>query len=238
MNGSSHNYLTTHPSLGRGSNSSKKLWLLELLTPVLPDRKDIRILEIGPGNGEALRLLTDDLGYTNVEAVDISAEVVEVCSLIEGVQVSLTTDTSAFLKDRVGIYDVVLMYHVLEHFPTELVVSTLSSIRAALSSNGILIVGVPNAAAPIIGNEQNYFDFTHRTGFSPWSLKQAHLMAGFERCEVSEVWPPQNGLARLLQRSVQKIVLSVVRGYLFLLVPHKRNVITHSMVSYAYKKAV
>jgi 2-polyprenyl-3-methyl-5-hydroxy-6-metoxy-1,4-benzoquinol methylase len=235
MTSNSHNYLAKHPSLSLGSNPGKKLWLADMLIPVLPSRKNIRILEIGPGNGEALSLLVNDIGYTNVEGIDISADVIEVCAKIIGSSMRLVTDTIDFLKDNKQSYDVVLMYHVLEHFKYDDVIPTLSAIYDALNADGLLIVGVPNAAAPIIGSEQQYFDFTHRVGFSPWSLEQAHRMAGFEKCEVKEMWPPKKGIVKILQRTIQKLVISIVKGYLFVIVPHKRKVITHNMVCYAYK---
>jgi 2-polyprenyl-3-methyl-5-hydroxy-6-metoxy-1,4-benzoquinol methylase len=236
MTMNSHNYLAKHPSLSRGSNQSKKFWLADILIPVLPLRKNIRILEIGPGNGEALSLLVKDLGYSNVEGIDISSDVVEVCAKIIGPSMSLVTDTMEFLENRKNTYDVILMYHVLEHFEYEDVIPTLTAVYNSLNVNGLLIVGVPNAAAPIIGSEQQYFDFTHRVGFSPWSLEQVHRMAGFEKSEVKEVWPPKKGIAKILQSTAQKIVLSIVKVYLFIIVPYKRRVTTHSMVCYSYKK--
>lgn len=236
MTNNAHNYLAKHPSLSRGSSQSKKLWLADILVPVLPPQKNIRILEIGPGNGEALSLLVNDLGYSNVEGIDISSDVVEVGAKIIGQSMRLVSDTQDYLKNRKDSYDVILMYHVLEHFEYEHVIPTLTAIHNSLRVNGLLIVGVPNAAAPIIGSEQQYFDFTHRVGFSPWSLEQVHRMAGFEKCKVKEVWPPKKGIAKTLQRVAQKIVLSIVKVYLFIIVPYKRSVVTHSMVCYSYRQ--
>ena len=228
-------YLSTHPSLNAGVVESKRDWLRDILADAVPSDRSARMLEIGPGNGEALMILTSEMGFEHVHAIDISAEVVTSCQGISGATIELVEDTGAFLGDRGNTFDFVLMYHVLEHFPSEQVMEILKAIRGSLKSDGLLLVGVPNAASPIIGVEQQTFDFTHRTAFLPWSLEQAHRMAGFTRCKVMPVWPPKRGIGRFLQRSVQKILLAVARQYMRAFVGINRPILTHSMVCHAWK---
>lgn len=226
-------YLSAHPSLKFGGGGSKGLWISDILAPVLPASRSARILEIGPGHGEALRLMLER-GYSNLTAIDNSPEVIAVCRGIPGVSAKLE-DATAHLRDHADTYDLVLLYHVVEHFPPDAVPPLLSAVRGALRAGGVVVVGVPNAAAPIIGAEQQTFDFTHRTAFSPWSLEQVLRMSGFERVSVKPVWPPRAGIARALQRGVQKAVLALMRAYLRVFTGEARPVLTHSMAAYAWK---
>jgi SAM-dependent methyltransferase len=231
---SADTYLSSHPTLKLGGGGSKQLWIAEILAPVLPADRDARILEIGPGLGEALTYLVQSRGYARVDALDNSPDVVAVCRRIQGVDARLG-DASAFLGEHPGAYDLILLYHVLEHFSRETVPVLLQAIRQALRPGGVVVIGVPNAAAPIIGADQQYFDFTHQTAFSPWSLEQVLRIAGFERIEVRPVWPPRGGVARALQRLVQRSVLGLMRAYLRVFTGVPRPVLTHSMVAYAWK---
>ncbi len=227
-------YLSAHPALKHGGGGSKALWLGELLAPVLPGDPNARILEIGPGHGEALRLLRDRGGYRQIDAIDNSPEVIAACRDLPGVTAALVEDATAWLAARAQAYDLVLLYHVVEHFPPDAVPPLLTAVRLALKPGGVVVVGVPNAAAPIIGPEQQAFDFTHRTAFSPWSLEQVLRMSGFARIEVHPVWPPRAGLARAVQRLLQKTVIALLRAYLRLFTGEPRPVLTHSMVAYAW----
>lgn len=226
------NYLTNHPSLGQASQS-KVLWIAEILRPVLPARKDARILEIGPGRGEALALLKQDLGYPNVFAIDNSPEVAGMCRKIVGDDAMFCEDVFAFLAEEGRRFDLILMYHVLEHFSPAQVVDLVGALHGALDPGGVLVVGVPNAASPVIGPEQQHFDFTHQTGFSPWSLKQVMKIGGFTDVQVQPVWPPGNSLGRIVQRGLQKSLLAIMRLYLRAFTGEPRPVLTHSMVAYA-----
>jgi SAM-dependent methyltransferase len=231
---SADTYLSAHPTLKFGRGGSKGLWIAEILAPVLPPAKDARILEIGPGLGEALAYLIHSRAYTSVDALDNSPEVVTACRQIEGVNAYLS-DAIAFLGEHPGHYDLILLYHVLEHFSRESVPVLLRAINQGLRPGGVVVIGVPNAAAPIIGADQQYFDFTHETAFSPWSLEQVLRMSGFANVEVRPVWPPRGGVARALQRFVQRSVLAIMRAYLKVFTGVPRPVLTHSMVAYAWK---
>jgi SAM-dependent methyltransferase len=231
---SADTYLSSHPTLKFGTGGSKQSWIADILAPVLPAATDARILEIGPGLGEALTYLIQQRGYSHVEALDNSAEVIAVCRRIPGVSAYLG-DAEAFLGEHPGSYDLILLYHVLEHFSRDAVPVLLRAIRHALRPGGIVVIGVPNAAAPIIGVDQQYFDFTHQTAFSPWSLEQVLRIAGFSTVDVRPVWPPRGGIARAVQRLVQQSVLALMRAYLRVFTGVSRPVLTHSIVAYARK---
>jgi SAM-dependent methyltransferase len=224
------NYLKNHHTLAKGTDFSKNLFLKNILKPLLPLCKNARILEIGPGNGEALSLFINEFGFERVEAIDIAEDVIDACKLVSGATLHLVADARDFLITRPDHFDLILMYHVLEHFSQDEVVPVLAAGRLSLRTGGVMVVGVPNVSAPLIGPEQQYADFTHRTAFSPSSLIQAHRMAGFANVSVSEVYPPKAGFGRQVQRLLQKLLLVPMRVYMFVMVPHRNRVLTHSMI--------
>lgn len=89
-------------------------------------------------------------------------------------------------------------------------------------------------ACPIIGADQQYFDFTHQTACSPWSLDQVLPMAGVPPVEVRPVLPPHARLARAIPRLLQQSVLAVLQAYLWISTRVPRPLQTHSMVAYAW----
>lgn len=228
-------YLSHHPTLGKDDGASKTAWIREAVGSVLPADRAARILEVGPGKGEALKLFSQEFGYSDVTGIDISPEVISVCSGIPSVTVTQISDLAEYSADRSDQFDLILMYHVLEHIPKSATIPSLVALHGSLKPGGVLVVCVPNAAAPIIGIEQQTFDFTHEVAFSPWSLEQVHRIAGFGRCEVRPLWPPRGGLGRTLQRMAQKTVIAIMRAYLRIFTGVPRPVLTHAIVCYAWK---
>ncbi len=171
-----------------------------------PLDKAARILEIGPGFGAMLKLLRTKCGYRNVNAVDISPEVVDFCNQLVPQSTELTDDTIYFLEERAGKYDLILMFHVLEHVPKDTVVPFLTAAREALKPNGRLIVETPNSANPLTGPYHRYHDFTHTVGFSDQSLAFVLRTAGFSNVSVYPCKVPRASIARLIQRTSQDAV--------------------------------
>ena len=229
------NYLTNHPSLKSGVVTSKSIWYEEMLMLGGVKDKTISVLEIGPGLGEGLSLLASK-GFTDLTAIDLSNEVIDHVSLIPSVTALVVTDTTQFLKDNSEKFDVIIMYHVLEHIPRSEIIITLNGIYQALKKSGKVLITVPNISSPIIGVEQQYYDFTHQTAFSPWSLAQAFSMSHFEKCNVKQFLPPKKGILRRLQRLLQQVLLFAAKYYLSIFSRIERKVLTHSMLAIGIKE--
>jgi len=75
-------------------------------------------------------------------------------------------------------FDRVVMLDVLEHFSPEDARHLLQSIRGRLAPEGKVVVKVPNAGGPW-GLQYQFGDLTHRTAFSPISLRQLADAAGY-----------------------------------------------------------
>lgn len=98
-----------------------------------------RLLEIGPAVG-GFALLAKDAGF-DVETVEMDARCCEFLRGTVGVKATQTSDAAGFLEDS-GQFDVIALWHVLEHLPNPR--ETLSAAAARLSEGGILVVAVPN----------------------------------------------------------------------------------------------
>jgi len=77
----------------------------------------------------------------------------------------------------------------LEHIPKDIIIDFLSTLRAGLKDDGVLIVNVPQVAG-LTTVYSRYIDFTHQQVFTEMSLRQVLMMAGFEDIRfVAEKWP-------------------------------------------------
>lgn len=200
-------YLSSHfARLGGKKRISRRVDCLRAnYAKLLPVDRSAKILEIGPGMGELLYLLTKELGYTSVQAIDVSREAAEHCSALY-CPTSCVADSVDFLEKHQRGLDRIFMLHVLEHVPKSSIVTMLRAARSALRPGGKLIVEVPNMANPIMGLTVRYADFTHETGFTASSLRQALTLGGFSDIEVRPFRIPLTSAGRFAQYVVRNLL--------------------------------
>lgn len=186
-----------------------------------PSDKEAAILEIGPGLGAMIGHLHTRCLYRNIKAVDVSPEVVQACNKVLPGSTELTMNTAAFLQDRPGEFDLILMLHVLEHVPKDEVMPLLKVIRRALRANGKLVAEVPNIAHPVTGAYNRYHDFTHTIGFTDQSLGFVLRNSGFQDVAVYGCRTPRRNPLRLVQRAAQDAVELFSGLRLRLYLPHQ-----------------
>ncbi|NJL87972.1 MAG: class I SAM-dependent methyltransferase [Leptolyngbyaceae cyanobacterium SM1_1_3] len=139
--------------------------------------KDIRILEVGCGDGSFL-LCCQQQGYHQVTAIDISPEQVEICHQ-KGFKDVICSDVFSYFDEHEDSFDCVVMSDVLEHLSKTEILETLKQIYQCLNPSGKLIVRVPNLSNPFNIKTQ-FGDFTHETGFTKSSLAQVFQVGGFK----------------------------------------------------------
>ncbi|MEK9753901.1 MAG: class I SAM-dependent methyltransferase [Rhodospirillaceae bacterium] len=151
---------------------------------------DHAVLEIGCGTGLFLAYLAAK-GVTDVVGIDRDPELAGVVP--EAVRGRFhVADAQIFVKDaraRGEIYDRIALFDVLEHFDADEGRGLLLGIREILAPDGRIVVKVPNAASPW-GQQFQYGDLTHRTAYTPESLAQQAIAAGFI-CQAT--WPHRLG---------------------------------------------
>jgi SAM-dependent methyltransferase len=139
--------------------------------------RNAMIIDVGCGTGELLTAL-QHLGFTQLCGVERDQYQYNLCCE-RNLQVTLTQNTEAYLKEHAGAYDVVFLMDVLEHIPVSSQVGFLEAIFAALRPGGIAYIQVPNACAPF-ASYFRYDDFTHYSLFTYHSLRFLCLNLGFE----------------------------------------------------------
>lgn len=176
----------------------------------LPASRETCFLDIGPGYGEFIELLQRQ-GYRSIHAVDISPEVAEFCNGVVPASTLAVADTTAYLLSRPGAFDVISMFHILEHVPKAESLALLTAVHAALRPGGRLIIEVPNMANPVIGMNVRYADFTHEVGFTELSLRYVLEMSGFSQVQPFETALSPDRWERAPQRLVKLLFESGVR---------------------------
>jgi len=149
------------------------------LPSYVPSDLSARIIDYGCGYGQYLKALRE-LGYQALIGIDIEQSAIAHCradnlTVIHG-------DDSDAVKSLAATADLVIMSHVLEHMPKEMMVKVLSRIRAMLAPGGKLLIMVPNAQSST-GCYWAYEDFTHYALFTAGSLYYVLRAAGFSNVE-------------------------------------------------------
>ena len=178
---------------------SMKQYSLGLLSPFLPENKEIRILEVGCGMGFAM-LALQDLGYANLEGIDVDHGQVQSC-VQKGLNVVHLEDSTTYLDSHINEYDLIVVLDVIEHIPHEGQLEFVRAICQALKPNGQIICTVPNANSTL-ASRWRYIDWTHHLSFTEHSLDFLLYNAGFQTIEVfpTEFFHPPN--IRWLSRSI------------------------------------
>ncbi|HLO78619.1 MAG TPA: class I SAM-dependent methyltransferase [Magnetospirillum sp.] len=148
-------------------------------------------LEIGCGTGAFLGYLAAKK-VTRFHGIDHDPALAQVVP--EPVRDHFScADVWAYLADpEVGPFDRVVLLDVLEHFTPDDAARLLDALRPRLNEGARVVVKVPNASSPWALQWQNG-DLTHRTAFTPLSLKQ---LAGFAGYDLAAAWPQRQGSRR------------------------------------------
>jgi 2-polyprenyl-3-methyl-5-hydroxy-6-metoxy-1,4-benzoquinol methylase len=143
---------------------------------------DMSVLEIGCGTGLFLEFIKRE-GVASIVGVDADSLVLDYMpeDLKKKIIISDVNDFLSSLKSETR-FDRVVMIDVLEHFNPQEGVNLLESIRPFLTKNSGIVVRVPNLSSPW-GAKWQYHDLTHKAAYTPGSLRQLGLMAGFN-CKI------------------------------------------------------
>ncbi len=137
-----------------------------------------KVLDIGCGSGTFLHVLAKATGVEG-EGLEVSPSAAQAARQRYGLTVheGEILDTSL----EAGTYDLITMFHVLEHLPAPH--QALTTIHRALAPGGCLLVQVPNLASwqfHWFGRRWTGIDIPrHLIDFTPASLKRILIDTGF-----------------------------------------------------------
>lgn len=141
-------------------------------------KPDGLLLDVGCGRGTFLKTARDH-GFT-VRGVDISERAIAYAQKEFGLKATVGSIDDLVKQDQ--RFDVITLWHVLEHFLDPL--ESLAQARSLLNNAGICVIEVPNLHSLKFilakrkwegGNHPLY----HRTFFTALTLRRALLKAGF-----------------------------------------------------------
>lgn len=146
--------------------------------------KQLNILDYGCGFGQTLGALKE-AGYKNSYGIDISKEAIDYCLskqlIVKEVGVTEIKNPYDFK------FDIIIISHVLEHFPKGEIVDFLTNIKNNfLKPSGKVLISVPNAQS----NTDCYWayeDWTHSTIFTSGSLCYVLLSSGFTKVSFVDI---------------------------------------------------
>jgi 2-polyprenyl-3-methyl-5-hydroxy-6-metoxy-1,4-benzoquinol methylase len=174
--------------------------------PPLPMIGEGRLLDFGCGGGTFLRRMREH-GW-RATGLDISAETVE---RLRGLNLDVLQGTLPHPELAPGSFDLVTMWHSLEHVPDPR--HTLVEARRLLAPGGKLLVAVPNIdslAFRIFGSCWFGLDLPrHLTHFAPWTLHFLLERTGYrvERIRMTRRSAWLRHSARLAARHEQATLL-------------------------------
>jgi len=171
------------PSLRHTARSGRgALHRYRALAPYL--KRGDRVLDAGAGGGEVVYVLRR-LGF---DAAGLEPDEQYARHAREALDVPVDTGFVQDMSFPAGAFDVVTMYHALEHVENPLAI--LSRLRSWTVDNGVLLIEVPNVEARCIAPGHR-FHFAHFYSFSRATLEALGRKAGFQ--PVQTITSPDSG---------------------------------------------
>ena len=208
-----NNYVSTHYQYVAAATKAvylKRLYVWKsYLLPYLPKQKDSAILEIGSGVGHNLAALKT-LGYTNIKGTDYSKECVDICKK-NGFDVQFVDEHTekSFYETHKGMFRLIVLYDVLEHYSPSDAAVLLTFIQRMLQKEGTLLISLPNANHPF-SNTLLFADITHKSLYNVTSLSQLLRNCGLTKNSFFEMnsYTPydDNLILRLLKTTLMPLV--------------------------------
>jgi 2-polyprenyl-3-methyl-5-hydroxy-6-metoxy-1,4-benzoquinol methylase len=139
------------------------------LQSILPYRSSGRLLEIGPWVG-LFSCVARDAGF-DVTVIEIDALCVALLQRLLGIRAIQSGDPAAALTQIDASFDVIVLWHSIEHMPRPWEVISLAARK--LNRQGILVIGAPNpdsAQLAVLQDKWYHLDSPRHIYFLPQSL--------------------------------------------------------------------
>jgi 2-polyprenyl-3-methyl-5-hydroxy-6-metoxy-1,4-benzoquinol methylase len=183
------------------------------MKPILNYKKGGRLLEIGPWIG-IFSCNAKDAGF-DVTAIEMNAQCVDFLNNVVGVKAIQSSDPAAAMDAMNKKFDVIALWHCLEHLPKPWFVVERAVQR--LAPGGILLIAVPNIESydfSVLKAEWLHLDAPrHLFFYTSRSLERLCRANGLETLELTTSDRLSKGLSRQVwcQRAVSRVPIKYVR---------------------------
>lgn len=187
------------------SSREQQLMRLRLqyrLRKYLPSDKHVRMLDIGAGDGILISTLKQ-MGYDGITGVEISESRIARAKKL-GITDIIHIDAMEYLPSHPNEFKVIFALDVIEHFTKENLITLVKLAYQALEPGGTFVVHTVNTT---LYSGYRYTDLTHECGFTPESLTQLLINAGFVDIEILE-----SGFEPVsIKTAIRKIAWSIIK---------------------------
>ncbi len=191
----------TDTAAQRGARAALSLFSLQRARLVEAAKRSGRLLDYGAGSGAFARFMAS----RGFQAVGL--EPFSLGKTLEEPNLRLVRAPLASVKAELGTFDVVTMWHVLEHL--EHPVPLLEELRSLLAPGGVLIVSVPNFASwqsQVFRGSWFHLDPPrHLLHFEPETLTSCLTRAGFT-VEREVPFLPEYGTSGWIQSALNQVL--------------------------------
>lgn len=230
-------YITSHIGNLYGATSLEKI---EKQFPILdsyfgkflPKNKNIKILDLGCGNGSFIHWLHKK-GFESAIGIDISKEQVNQAKEL-GIKNIFQGDAKEFLKNRNEKYNLIFAKDFLEHFSKEEILELTDLINNSLKDDGVFIMKTPNAESLFWGRFR-HSDFTHDISFTQRSIRQLLKVSGFGEINVFPQRPVVHGIKSLIRYVLWRVIEIILKSCLLIETGSSEAIFTQNIIVYAKK---
>ena len=209
-------------------------WFSKEILPLIKDKKEIRILDIGCGSGSLLHACKL-AGHTKLLGIDISSEQVTLAHKL-GIKEVIHAETVEFLNSNPDQYDVIFCMDIIEHFTKDELVILLELVKNKLKDQGRLIIRTPNMDTPF-NSLYAFGDFTHENHLNARSATQLMLSLGFKQIQTLSSRMATKGIIKEIFRSLIWMIFKfIIKLIIFSTGRSSRNVIlSPNLITVAHK---
>jgi SAM-dependent methyltransferase len=144
------------------------------------------VLDLGCGRGEWLELLYRE----GIPARGIDTNRLMIARCRERCLEVVHEDVFAYLRSRANEeIGAITGFHIVEHFPFELLVGFIDEALRVLKPGGMIILETPNSQNVLVGSCDFYRDPTHQRPYPSETMKLLMESRGFADVEILELHP-------------------------------------------------
>ena len=150
------------------SVSSKLNVYKPLLVEFKKDRPDARLIDLGCGRGEFLKIATE----LSIDSLGIDSNEEMLASIGQPNLKLEKADVLEYLKKQENSsFDILTAFHLVEHFSSDYLLRVVNEIKRVLRPGGLTIIETPNPENIIVSTCNFYMDMTHVKPLPPQLLK-------------------------------------------------------------------